>query len=137
MVYKRKAHVLFVGSGDSSRARMAASFANSLGAQYMQARALGVAAEPLLPELQHALRALGVEGLEQALPPLDADHLQWADVLIALDVGVAQACPQLPQGVQTRCYAFATPANTQHLHQIREAIRQRIAGMLGGMKMLA
>jgi len=136
MVYKRKAHVLFVGCGDTSRATLATAIANTLGQRYMLARAVGMAAEPLLPELQGALHTLGLDPTDPLLP-LDASHLQWADLVIALDEAVAQAFPQLPQGVQIRCYPFPSPENAQHLYQVRDAIQQRIAGMVGGMAMLA
>ena len=40
--YKRKAHVLFVGSGEVCRALIATHFANSIGAAWMEARAVAL-----------------------------------------------------------------------------------------------
>ena len=137
MVYKRKAQVLFVSSGDSSRALLAAAFANSLGSCYIHARAVVLVPKALAPALLSALRELGLDGIDQTLYPLDADNLAWADLVVALDETAALACPTLLASVQRRCYRFAVPENLQSLRQVSDAIRQRVAGMVGGMVMLA
>ena len=137
MVYKRKAKVLFVGYGDTSRALIATAVANSLGQRYMTARAVSLQPEPLTPELLQALHTLGLETLPTALDPLDASDLAWADLLVTLDRAAARACPVLPAWAQTRCYVYDPPENLESLRLVFEAIRQRVAGMLGGMAMIA
>jgi len=137
MVYKRKAKVLFVGSGDTSRALIAAAIANDLGQAYMTARAVGLQPEPLPPELLHGLHALGLDAQQPALDLLDASDLTWADLLVTLDAAAARACPVLPAWVQTRCYAYAPPENVESLRRVFDALQQRVAGMLGGMAMIA
>ena len=137
MVYKRKAKVLFVGYGDTSRALIAAAIANDAGQGYMLARAAGLQPEPLTPELQQGLQALGLAVFPPVLEALDASDLAWADLLVTLDVAAARACPPLPAWVQTRCYAYAPPENPESLRPLFDALQQRVAGMLGGMAMIA
>jgi protein-tyrosine-phosphatase len=137
MSYKRKAHVLFVGSGDLCRAMMAAAFANSLGQRYMEARAAALYHGPLAPELLGAMREAGVEIADQILHPFDASNLAWADLVVTLDEAADRACPVLPEWVQKRCYPFAHPDNLDSLRRARDAIKQRVEGMIGGMAMIA
>lgn len=138
MGYKRKAHVLFVGSGDLCRAMMAAAFANSLGQHYMEARAAALYHDhrPLAPELLGAMREAGVEMADQILHPFDASNLAWADLVVTLDEAADRACPALPEWVQKRCYPFAHPENPDSLHRVRDAIKQHVEGMIGGMAMI-
>ena len=137
MVYKRKAHVLFVGSGDAGRAIMATVFANALGQGFMQARAVGLSDATWPPELLRVMQEVGFDAANQPLHTLSSDHLAWADLLVTLDQAAADACPTLPPQVQMRCYPFAQPENIDALRQVRDAIQQRVAGMVGGMAMLA
>ena len=137
MSYKRKAHVLFVGSGDLCRAMMAAAFANSLGQRYMEARAAALYLGPLAPELLGAMREAGVEIADQILHPFDASNLAWADLVVTLDEAADRACPALPEWVQKRCYPVACPNDLDSLRWVRDAIKQRVEGMIGGMAMIA
>lgn len=138
MVYKRKANVLFISSGDPCRALMAAAFANSLGQRFISARAVTLQPEPLPPQLLSTLENMGWDVClhPEAEYPLNAANLAWADLVVALDEATALACPALPEGVQKRCYPFARPENLESLRQVRDAIQQRVAGMVGGMAMI-
>lgn len=132
MPYKRKAHVLFVGSGEVCRALLAATLANTLGEAWMEARAVALqgtfAAGCALP---------GIDLSAQTLPNLDAENIAWADLVVALDEAAAQACVELPKRIQQRCYAVAPAGNAEDWGRVRAAIQQRIEGMIGGMRMLA
>ena len=137
MSYKRKAHVLFVGSGDLCRAMMAAAFANSLGQRYMEARAAALHHGPLAAELLGAMREAGVEIADHTLHPFDASNLAWVDLVVTLDEVADRTCPTLPEWVQKRCYPFECPNDLDSLRRVRDAIKQRVEGMIGGMAMIA
>lgn len=137
MVYKRKAHVLFVSSGDSSRALMAAAFANSLGQHCMLARAITLHALSQTQALAEIMREVGLADFDPSLHSLNSDNLTWADLVVTLDAAAMAACPALPAHVQQRCYVFAPPENKEGLRTVRAAIQQRVAGMVGGMKLMA
>lgn len=136
MVYKRKAHVLFVSSGDSSRALMAAAFANSLGQGYMLARAVTLQALDQMQALEEIMREVDLADFDPSLHALSSDNLAWADLVVTLDAVATAACPALPAHVQQRCYAFTPPENRQDLRTVRAAIQQRVAGMVGGLKLM-
>lgn len=135
MPYKRKAHVLFVGSGDACRALLAAAFANSIGAAWMEARAVALHDAPLAPKPSCALA--GIDLADQTLHRLDQANIAWADLIVTLDEAADLACPPLPASVQKRCYPFPQPENSAGLRRVRAAIKQRVEGMIGGMQMMS
>ncbi len=134
MPYKRKAHVLFVGSGDVCRALLATAFANSIGAAWMEARAVALHEASLAPKPSCALA--GIDLPDQTLHRLDQANIAWADLIVTLDEAADFACPPLPARVQKRCYAFPQPENIEDLRRVRDAIQQRVEGMIGGMRMM-
>lgn len=134
MPYKRKAHVLFAGSGDVCRALLATAFANSLGAAWMEARAAALHDAPLAPEPSCALA--GIDLPDQTLHRLDQANIAWADLIVTLDEAADLACPPLPETVQKRCYPFPQPENSADLRRVRDAIQRRVEGMIGGMRMM-
>ena len=136
MVYKRKAHVLFVSSGDACRALMAAAFANSLGQRYLLARAVSLQVLGQTQALAEVMREVGLADFDSSLHSLNSENLAWADLVITLDAAAAAACPSLPAHVQQRCYVFAPPENMEDLRAVRAAIQQRVAGMVGGMQLM-
>lgn len=135
MPYKRKAHVLFVGSGEVCRALLATTFANSMGSAWMEARAVALPEAPLAPEPSCALA--GIDLPDQTLHRLDQQNIAWADLIVTLDEAADLACPPLPESVQKRCYPFPQPVNSENLHRVRDAIQHRVEGMIGGMRMMS
>jgi len=129
--YKRKAHVLFVGSGEVGRAMLAAAFANTIGAAWMAARAVTLDESPTLncTIAEHDLR-------DQTLYRLDEENIAWADLIVTLDESADIACPPLPARVQKRCYPFPRPENVADMQGVRDAIQERVEGMIGGMRMM-
>ena len=129
--YKRKAHVLFVGSGEVCRAMVATAFANSMGAAWMEARAVALHESPA----PHCA-IVGYDLPAQPLHRLDPENIDWADLIVTLDETADLACPPLPAAVQKRCYPFPQPENADDLRRVRDAIQQRVEGIIGGMRML-
>jgi hypothetical protein len=66
-----------------------------------------------------------LEGLAASLPP-DGALLEWADLVVTLDEDAERGCPALPGQVQRRHYPVGDEA----------ALRERISGMVGGMRMM-
>ena len=130
--YKRKAHVLFVGSGEVCRALIATHFANSIGAAWMEARAVALdeSSKPNCAITEYDIP-------DQPLQRLDSKNIAWADLIVTLDESADGACPPLPASVQKRCYPFPHPENVDDLRRVRDAIQQRVEGMIGGMRMMS
>jgi len=129
--YKRKAHVLFVGSGEVCRALIATHFANSIGAAWMEARAVALD-ESSKPNC--AIAGHDIPG--QPMHRLDSENIAWADLVVTLDESADLACPPLPASVQKRFHPFPQPENADDLRRVRDAIQQRVEGMIGGMRMM-
>lgn len=134
MPYKRSAHVLFVSSGEACRALLATYFANTIGATWIEGRAvplqhLGVSSAP-------ACELVEGEALNQPLYDLDQANIAWADLIVTLDESAKLACHACPVRVQQRCYPVAEPKNAADLKRVREEILRRVEGMIGGMRMM-
>jgi len=134
--YKRKARVVFLSSGDGCRAMLAAVFANTTGAEFIEARAMVLHPVPPAPALVSALRETGVTLAEHMPTPFDAGTLAWADLVVTLDEAADRACPAVHEWTQKRCYPFAHPTDLDSLRQVRDAIKRRVEGMVSGMAMI-
>jgi len=128
--YKRKAHVLFVSSGEVCRALLAAHYAHTLGPEWIEARAVGLdaSASCALPDIDPA---------DQTKYALDPENIAWADLVVSLDEAAALACATLPAQVVRRCYPVPPPTNVDDWPHVRAAIQARVAGMIGGMRMMS
>lgn len=122
--------MLFVSSGEVCRALHATHYAHTLGAEWIEARAVGLDASTrcALPDIDPA---------DQAVYPLDQENLAWADLVVSLDEAAARACATLPAVVAQRCYPFPPPTNADDWPHVRAALEVRVAGMIGGMRMMS
>lgn len=136
MPYKRKVRVIFVASGDICRAQMAHTIAQHLGRDCLETRAFTLQAHALTPFARSILNALGITP-EQASQQWQAEQLAWADLIIALDEAADAALSPLPATAQKRCYPFLPAQDMAGFERLRCALEQRIAGMLGGVRMMA
>ncbi len=136
MAYKRKAHVLFVASGDVSRPLLAVAAAHDVAADWIEARAVCLTPQAMPEWLPRALAERMAAGAP--LPQdLDAGLLAWADLLVSLDEAAQAACVARAPQVPHRHYPLAVPADCAGLRELGAGLRERIAGMAGGMRMLA
>ncbi len=121
MAYKRKARIVFFCGSHPAPASLATHYANTLGSDWVEARAA------VLP---------GVAG---EVPVLGDDAVVWADLLVTLDAAALAAKPPLRAGLQHRHYPFEPipdVANKAAWRELAARIRQRVEGMIGGMRLL-
>lgn len=139
MGYKRKARIVFLAGSDASLAAMAATFANELGTAFMEAKAASFSLHPPDPAAIAVMGELGIPLSAEILSAPGPALLEWADLLVTLDAEAAQHCPPLPRNTQQKHYPFETAMQpgTEAYRTLRDAIRHRIEGMTGGMRMLA
>lgn len=112
------------------RALLAAHCANTLGAEWIEARAVGLA-------VSARCALLDIDTAGQIQHTLDSENIAWADLVVSLDEGAALACAALPEQVTQRCYPFSQPSDANDWPQLRLAIEARVAGMIGGMRMMS
>ena len=143
MGYKRKARVLFLSSGNS-RSLMAAGFANQLGGNWLEGQPAVLKKQDYDSMAVKVLQESGVEWGGSNPEEVNETLLKWADLVVLMDAEAEQYCPALPQGVQKRSYFFDDPAGqadtaaklNENYRRVRDQIRQRVEGMIGGIKML-
>lgn len=135
-MYKRRARVLFVEVPAAGLAQLAAAWAVPLAEEWIEARA---ATPPDMPS--PAARAIMAE---LGLPPparVDAhtDAFGWADLLVPLTEQAAALCEAPPAGVRVKHWIMVEPGaqDVDRWREVAEHLRARVAGMAGGMRMLA
>lgn len=144
MGYKRKARVLFLSSGNGSRCLMAACFANQFGANWLEGQPAVFKKHDFDSLAVEVMHESGVEWGGGNPGEVNEALLKWADLVVLMDPEAEQCCPPLPQGVQKRSYFFDDPAGKvgtaenlkENYRKVRDQIRQRVEGMIGGIKML-
>ncbi|MHB8453769.1 MAG: arsenate reductase (thioredoxin) [Acidiferrobacterales bacterium] len=144
-MYKRKAHILFICTGNSCRSQMAEGWANHLGYEWLEARSAGIEAHGKNPRAIAAMREAGVDISHQESTRLGPAMLAWADLVVTVCGHADEHCPALPQGVQKKHWPLEDPARAQGsetdimavFRETRDEIRDRVESMVGGMKMLA
>lgn len=138
MGYKRKAHIVFL-SESASLAAMAEGFANSIGAEWMEARAAALSPATLDALTVQVMAEAGIEIAQKQFQLPIEPLLQWADLLVTLDAESEGHCPPLPPGVQKRHYPFPVLEADDDLtgcRVLRDKVKARVEGMVGGMKLL-
>ncbi len=141
-MYKRSARILFVGLGPHGRSRMAQGWAAHLGTGRLQARAADIAPQTLHPGAVTVMREAGVDIAHLPAVTLTPGLLAWADLVVTVCRDADESCPAIPDGVQKRLWALEDPvagqggATLSGWRTVRDDLRYRVAGMIGGMKML-
>ena len=141
MGYKRKAHIIFLSEANQL-SLMAATMANAYGVEWLEGRAVtleGVSHVASTTSVAQVMQEIGLE-LNTQVQVLDEALLQWADLVVTMDETVKNACPTLLPGVQLRHYPFPDPGAVHvplaECRQIRDKVRARIEGMIGGMRLM-
>ena len=143
-MYKRSAHVLFLGTGDSCQSQMAAGWANHLGGGWIVARSTVIGPHGTNSCAVTVMGEAGIDISRQPSSCLAPGMLTWADLVVTVCRGADEQCPALPAGVQKRHWPLANPSQgggneagvLQSWRMLRDDIRNRVEGMIGGMKML-
>jgi protein-tyrosine-phosphatase len=93
--HSRRARVLFLCTGNSSRSQMAEAFAMQLGDELLDASSAGSHPKPTRAEVGPALRAYGIEWSGRS-KHLDAYRAQPFDYVVTLCDRVREVCPEFP-----------------------------------------
>lgn len=144
-MYKRKARILFLCTGNSCRSQMAEGWANHLGSEWLKARSAGIEAHGQNPRAIAVMREAGVDISPQESTRATPEMLAWADLVITVCGHADEHCPVLPPGVQKKHWPLEDPAKArgteEEIMQIfratRDEIRNRVEGVIGGIKLLA
>lgn len=144
-MYKRKARVLFLCTGNSCRSQMAEGFANALGAEWLEAQSAGIEAHGRNPRAISVMREAGVDIARQQSHRLTPEMLAWADLVVTVCGHADEHCPVLPPGTQKKHWPLSDPAKAigseaeimAVFRATRDDIRVRVESLIGGMRLLA
>lgn len=144
-MFKRKARLLFLCTGNACRSQMAEGWANRLGHHWLAAQSAGIEAHGQNPRAIAVMREAGVDITQQASKMLTPDLLAWADLVVTVCGHADEQCPALPAGTQKKHWPLSDPAKAtgtdeeiaQVFRATRDDIKARVEGIIGGLKMLA
>jgi arsenate reductase len=114
----------FVCIGNAGRSQMAQALYERLGGE---ARSAGSRPEPELhPEVVEVMADLGIDLSERRPKAIDADDVEWADVVVTM--GCGDACPVLP-GKRYVDWNLPDPAGLllDEVRALRNEIDRRVA----------
>lgn len=142
-MYKRKARILFV-SGHAVGASMAQAWANLRGADWLEARAVCLDPQPPHPLALTVMHEVGAQLSSAPSAFFNADALAWADLVVTLCRDSAARAHALPPGVQKKYWPVPEPRLARPeaeigaaLRVLRDELRERVDGLIGGMRLLA
>jgi len=144
-VYKRKVKVLFLCTGNSCRSQMAEGWANHLGNEWLEAKSAGIEAHGKNPRAIAVMRETGVDISRQESTRVTPEMLAWADLVVTVCGHADEHCPVLPPGVRKKHWPLEDPAKATGTDEeimakfraTRDEVKNRVEGMIGGIKMLA
>lgn len=142
---KRKAKILFLCTGNSCRSQMAEGWANHLGKNWLEATSAGIEAHGKNPRAIAVMREAGVDISRQESRRVTPELLSWADLVVTVCGHADEHCPALPAGVQKKHWPLENPAKASGTEEeimatfraTRDEIKHRVAGMIGGLQMMA
>lgn len=145
MACKRKARILFLCTGNSCRSQMAEGWARHLGGDWLEARSAGIEAHGKDPRAIAVMGEAGVDISGQQSTRLTTDMLAWADTVVTVCGHADEHCPALPPGVQKIHWPIEDPARAAGTEEevmavfraVRDEIRRRVEGLIGGLRLLA
>jgi arsenate reductase len=144
-MYKRKARVLFLCTGNSCRSQMAEGWANHLGHEWLEAHSAGIEAHGKNPRAIAVMREAGVDISHQESTRVTPEMLARADLVITVCGHADEHCPVLLPGVRKKHWPLEDPAKATgtedeimtKFRATRDEVRARVEGLIGGIKMPA
>lgn len=143
-MYKRKARILFLCDGNSCRSQMAEGYANALGGKWLEARSAGIVAHGKNSKAIEIMLEDQIDITSQESTVVDNEMISWADLIVTVCSHVDSHCLVLPGGIRKKHWPLSDPAKAQgtddeimqEFRSVRDEVKRRVLGMLGGMKML-
>ena len=144
-MYKRKARVLFLCTGNSCRSQMAEGYANKIGKDWIEAKSAGIKAYGISPRAISIMLEDGVDISSQESAIVSSEMLEWADLLVSVCGYADENCPVVPYHVRKKHWPLDDPAKakgsqdeiTQAFRSTRDEVKRRITSMVNGMKMMS
>ncbi len=144
-MYKRKARILFLCTGNSCRSQIAEGWANHLGSEWLEATSAGIEAHGKNPRAIAVMREAGVDISHQESTRVNPEMLTWADLVVTVCGHADEHCPVPPPGVRKKHWPLEDPAKATgtedeimaKFRATRDEIKNRVEEMIGGIKILA
>lgn len=134
----RKARVLFLCAGDSSRSLMAEGWANRLGGDWIEARSADLEPHAINPRAIAAMCEAEVDISRLTPARLTPELLAWASLVVTIRGQVDGPCPTLPAWVRKNHWPLNDPARArgaeeeiaQFFRAARDTIRTCVTSLI-------
>lgn len=144
-MYKRKPHILFLSTDNSCRSIIAEAFSKEIGSNYFVARSAGIDTHVVCSNTIATMNRIGIDISNYNSNRISDNLLHWCDTVIAMSTSAKTHCPILPKSTQLTYWPL-TDKNTflgtetdiaAQFDTLRNNIKVRVTGVIGGIKMLA
>lgn len=133
-----KIRVMFLCTGNSCRSQMAEGWARELGDAFIDVKSAGIEAHGQNQRAIKTMAEVGVDISEQESIRVNAEMLEWADLLVTLCDNAEEQCPVIGPQTQKLHMPLADPAKyrgteqeiDELFRQTRDKIRQRVEYVL-------
>ena len=124
---------------------MAEGWANHLGGEWLEVSSAGIEAHGKNKRAIAVMREAGVDISHQESTCVTPDMLAQANLVVTICGHADEHCPALPAGVQKKHWPLEDPAKATgtedeimaKFRATRDEIKNRVEGLIGGLKMMA
>ena len=106
----KKAHILFLCTGNSCRSQMAEGWARYLGRDVIEVNSAGIKAHGLNPNAVTVMREIGIDITNQTSKIVTPEMISWSDLIVTVCGDADENCPQLPLKTKKIHWSIVDPA---------------------------
>lgn len=135
---KKKVHILFVCTGNSTRSQMAEGFARYYGGDMVSVDSAGTNPSGIHSYTAWAMNEAGIDISSQTSDALESKDFSRFDYLVTLCGDARDRCPVLPAGIHCEHWDLPDPASVRGspadrikaFRMVRNEIEQRVKKVL-------
>ena len=138
----KKAHILFLCTGNSCRSQMSEGWARYLGSEVAEVNSAGIEAHGLNPNAIKVMKEVGIDITSQSSKVVTSDMICWADLVVTVCGNADESCPHLSLNTQKIHWPLIDPAKAMGTEEevikkfqaVRDEIQQHVVELLMTLK---
>lgn len=143
-MFKRRGRILFLDPGSGARARMAEAWAAALGGEWVAPEAAAMRPGPVPAQVAAVMAEAGVAVASGVCPAWAEVNGADRDLVVPLELGTGEDWAAILDGARAKrwelagvCPGDGAAPDPDALRVCRDALRERVSGLLGGFRMKA
>ena len=137
--------ILFLSTGNACRSQMAEAWAKELACELVDVRSAGIEVQGLNPIVVSVMSEVGIDMSKQMPARVNAELLEWADMIVTLCDNVEEQCPVVNSETLKLHLPLSNPAKFKGseddilaaFRQTREKVKKRVEHVLAQLPVYA